>query len=163
VMSLGVLQQLDTPQNLYDSPDNKFVAGFMGSPSMNFVDVTIEEGDGGLYAANPGFRMRIPDNKAATLAGYKGQQVTMGVRPEHIVEQSRVPSGAVPEDAFIPVTVDVVELLGNEIFVYLTTRTSTLTARMDPDLKLERGQEVKIALEPSKLHFFDPKTEQTIR
>jgi multiple sugar transport system ATP-binding protein len=86
----------------------------------------------------------------------------MGIRPEHIVEQSRVPSGAVPEDAFIPVTVDVVELLGNEIFVYLTTRTSTLTARMDPDLPLQRGQEIKIALEPSKLHFFDIQTEQSI-
>ena len=163
VMSLGVLQQLDTPQNLYDSPNNKFVAGFMGSPSMNFVDVTIEEADGLLYATNPGFRMRIPDNKIASLTDYKGSQVTMGVRPEHIVEESRVPSGAVPDDAFIPVTVDVVELLGNEIFVYLTTRTSTLTARMDPDLTLERGQEIRIALEPSKLHFFDPKTEASIR
>ncbi|MCO5214849.1 MAG: sn-glycerol-3-phosphate ABC transporter ATP-binding protein UgpC [Thermomicrobiales bacterium] len=163
VMSLGVLQQLDTPQNLYDTPDNKFVAGFMGSPSMNFVDVSIEEQNGKLYAVNPGFRMLIPDAKAASVANYKGKQAVMGIRPEHIVEQSRVPAGAVPEDAFIPVTVDVVELLGNEIFVYLTTRNSTLTARMDPDLKLERGQEIKIALEPSKLHFFDPQTELSIR
>ncbi len=163
VMSLGILQQLDTPQNLYDSPKNKFVAGFMGSPSMNFVDVTIEEADGKLYATNPGFRMRIPEtNKSSLLVDYKGKQVTMGIRPEHIVEQSRVPNGAVPDDAFIPVTVDVVELLGNEIFVYLTTRTSTLTARMDPDLHLERGQEIKIALEPSKLHFFDTTTEESI-
>jgi multiple sugar transport system ATP-binding protein len=107
--------------------------------------------------------MRIPDtNKSTKLVDYRGQQVTMGIRPEHIVEQSRVPGGAVPDDAFIPVTVDVVELLGNEIFVYLTTRNSTLTARMDPDLKLERGQEINIALEPSKLHFFDIQTEQSI-
>jgi multiple sugar transport system ATP-binding protein len=163
VMSMGVLQQLDTPQNLYDNPNNKFVAGFMGSPSMNFIDVTLEGADGRLYATSPGFRMLVPEIKARELGNYVGKQVTMGIRPEHIVEASRVPSGAVPQESFIPVTVDVVELLGNEIFVYLTTRNSTITARMDPDIHLERGQEINIALEPSKLHFFDTQTEQTIR
>ncbi|HLU34210.1 MAG TPA: sn-glycerol-3-phosphate ABC transporter ATP-binding protein UgpC [Thermomicrobiales bacterium] len=162
VMSLGVLQQLDTPQNLYDTPANKFVAGFMGSPAMNFIDVSIEAVDGKLYATSPGFRMLIPDIKTRNLQNYVGKQVTMGIRPEHIVEASRVPAGAVPQDSFIPVTVDVVELLGNEIFVYLNTRNSTITARMDPDIQLERGQEIKIALEPSKLHFFDNQTEESI-
>jgi multiple sugar transport system ATP-binding protein len=163
VMSLGVLQQLDTPQNLYDTPVNKFVAGFMGSPSMNFIDVTLEGTDGKLYATSPGFRMLVPDIKARELQNHVGKQVTMGIRPEHIVEASRVPAGAVPQESFIPVTVDVVELLGNEIFVYLTTRNSTITARMDPDIHLERGQEIQIALEPSKLHFFDNTTDETIR
>src|SRR5690606_34468903 len=162
VMSLGVLQQLDTPQNLYDTPANKFVAGFMGSPAMNFIDVSIEAIDGKLYATSPGFRMLIPDIKTRNLQNYVGKQVTMGIRPEHIVEASRVPAGAVPQDSFIPVTVDVVELLGNEIFVYLNTRNSTITARMDPDIQLERGQEIKIPLEPSKLYFFDHPTEESI-
>src|SRR6476469_9448100 len=86
VMSLGLLQQLDTPQMLYDKPANKFVAGFIGSPSMNFVDAT-----------TPGFRMRVPDLKKASLSSYVGNTVVMGIRPEHLVERSRA-VGMVPED-----------------------------------------------------------------
>jgi multiple sugar transport system ATP-binding protein len=86
----------------------------------------------------------------------------MGVRPEHLIEKSRVPGG-IPEGSLIPVTVDVVELLGNEIFVYLTNRGATLTARMPPDIKLERGQNIEVATESDKLHFFDPQTDAAIR
>jgi multiple sugar transport system ATP-binding protein len=162
VMSLGVLQQLDTPQNLYDNPVNKFVAGFMGSPAMNFIDVTIEGTEGKLFAATPGFRMQVPDQRARNLQNYIGKTVSMGIRPEHLVERSRL-NGQIPEGSAIPVTVDVVELLGNEIFVYLTNRGAVLTARMDPDTKLERGQNIEVVAEPDKLHFFDPETEEVIR
>src|SRR3954447_26127847 len=113
VMSLGILQQLDTPQNLYDKPSNKFVAGFIGSPSMNFVDATIQQADGNLYATTPGFRMRVPDLKKASLAPYVGQTVVMGIRPEHLVERSHAGDIA-PADSYITAKVDVVELLGNE-------------------------------------------------
>lgn len=163
VMSMGLLQQLDTPQTLYETPHNKFVAGFMGSPSMNFVDVSLEVDGGKMYARTDGFRMLVPQMKADKLSNYVGKTVTMGFRPEHIVERSRIPAGAIPEDSYIPATVDVVELLGNEIFVYLNNRNTTFTARMDPDVKLERGQEIQVALEPSKLHFFDAQTEEAIR
>src|SRR3712207_5810656 len=77
VMSLGVLQQLDTPQNLYDNPANKFVAGFIGSPSMNFLDVNLQSADGRIYAVTPGFRMRVPDSKARSMERYIGQNVTL--------------------------------------------------------------------------------------
>jgi len=159
VMSLGVLQQLDTPQNLYDRPANKFVAGFIGSPAMNFVDVTIQQADGALYAVNSGLRLRVPDSKAAALRSYIGQTVTLGVRPEHLIERSRA-NGLAPADSKVPVTVDVIELLGNEIFVYLTTDNNmTLTARMDPDVRIQRGQRIEVTAPPEKLHFFDPQTE----
>jgi len=161
VMSLGLLQQLDTPQNLYDHPANKFVAGFIGSPSMNFLDVTLEAGDGKLYATTPGFKMRVPDAKGKLLHNYLGKTVTLGVRPEHLDERSRL-EGHAPPDATIPVTVDVIELLGNEIFVYLTNKGTLLTARMDPDMKLTRGQQIEVAAEPDKLHFFDPETELAV-
>ena len=161
VMSLGVLQQLATPQELYDHPANKFVAGFIGSPSMNFLDVNVEASDGKLFAATPGFKMRVPDEKGRLLEKYKGETVTLGVRPEHLVERSRI-SDKTPPDATIPVKVDVIELLGNEIFVYLANADTTLTARMDPDLRLERGQEIEVAAEPQRLHFFDPKTEEVV-
>jgi len=161
VMSLGVLQQLDTPQNLYDKPANKFVAGFIGSPSMNFVDSTIQQADGNLYATTPGFRMRVPDLKKQALTPYVGQSVTMGIRPEHLVERKRAGEIA-PEDSYITVKVDVVELLGNEIFVYLDSQGTVLTARMEPDLNLVRGAEIQVAAPADKIYFFDPKTEAAI-
>src|SRR5215218_3101199 len=83
VMSLGVLQQLATPQELYDNPVNKFVAGFIGSPSMNFLDVALQGEGGRLYATTPGFKMRVPDAKGRALEKYVGQTVTLGVRPDH--------------------------------------------------------------------------------
>ena len=161
VMSLGILQQLATPQDLYDNPENKFVAGFIGSPSMNFIDVTLQAQDGKLFATTPGFKMRVPDAKGRSLEKYLGQTVTLGVRPEHLVEKSQI-SVNTPPDATIPVTVDIVETLGNELFVYLTTAGATLTSRMPPDLKLETGQQIEVAAPPDKLYFFDPQSEDKV-
>jgi len=161
VMSLGVLQQLDTPQNLYDFPANKFVAGFIGSPSMNFVDVTISARDGKIYADTPGFNMQTPSKVATALEPWVGKTVTMGVRPEHLVEVSRLP-GFIPGMA-IPVTVDIVEQLGNEIFVYLLAGSVLLTARMPPDMGFHRGDRIDVSPLPDNLHFFDPQTEAAIR
>jgi multiple sugar transport system ATP-binding protein len=161
VMSLGVLQQLDTPQNLYDRPANKFVAGFIGSPAMNFIESTIQQQDGNLYAVTPGFRMRVPAPKASAVQQYIGQNVTLGVRPEHLLERSQL-NGAAPEDSIITATVDVIELLGNEIFVYLTSGGQVFTARMDPDLNIHRGQQIQVAAPMERLHFFDPQTDASI-
>ncbi len=161
VLSLGVLQQLATPQQLYDEPANKFVAGFIGSPAMNFVDVKIESNGERLVAVHPGFKMTIPEERVGNLRDYVGKSVTMGIRPEHLLERS-LAAGSVPETAMIPATVDVVELLGNEIFVYLDVRGQVITARMDPSLRLERGQQIEVVAVPEQLHFFDNETEQTI-
>src|ERR671915_936883 len=161
VMSLGILQQLDTPQNLYDHPANKFVAGFIGSPSMNFLDVTLQTGEGRIYAVTPGFIMQAPPRVSDALAPWVGKTVTMGVRPEHLVEVSRLP-GFIPGMA-IPVTVDIVEQLGNEIFVYLLAGSTLLTARMAPDMGISRGDRIEVSPLPENLHFFDPQTETAIR
>ena len=162
VMTLGVLQQLDTPQNLYDKPTNKFVAGFIGSPSMNFVDTTIEQQGGKLYAKAAGFTMRVPDAKVNAVQAYLGQAITLGIRPEHLLEIHQA-DASIPEDSLIHATVDVVELLGNEIFVYLTTSAGqVITARMDPDLHLQRGQQIQVTAPPDRLHFFDPQSEAAI-
>ncbi|MFT4039533.1 MAG: sn-glycerol-3-phosphate ABC transporter ATP-binding protein UgpC [Thermomicrobiales bacterium] len=160
VMSLGVLQQLDTPQNLYDTPANKFVAGFIGSPSMNFVDVTLEAKDGRIYASTPGFSMLTPPRSGNALSAYVGKNVTMGVRPEHLVEISRLGGGSA---ATIPVTVDIVEQLGNENFIYLLNGSTLLTARMVPDVRVTRGDRIEVGVLPDNLHFFDPQTEAAIR
>ena len=128
---------------------------------MNFVDVTIVVENEQLWAQAPGFKFRIVPSKAVSLKPYVGQTVTMGIRPEHLVERSRL-AGAT-DDMCINVTVDVIELLGNEIFVYLQAGPTLLTARMAPDVHLTRGQQIQVAAEPDKLHFFDPKTEAAIR
>jgi multiple sugar transport system ATP-binding protein len=186
VMSLGVLQQLDTPQNLYDHPANKFVAGFIGSPSMNFVDVALTAKDGKIHATTEGFAVLAPAHKEKALAQYIGQTITMGVRPEHLVEVSRL--GDHVKGTTIPVTVDIVEQLGNENFVYLLNRpngrrggveeiklteyesetmartgSTLLTARMAPDVRLIRGDRIEVGAAPENLHFFDPQTEASIR
>jgi multiple sugar transport system ATP-binding protein len=161
VMSLGILQQLDTPQNLYDHPANKFVAGFIGSPAMNFVDVELEARDGKIYAVTPGFTMQAPEIREKALAPFIGKTVTMGVRPEHLVEVHRL-TGFIPGMA-IPVTVDIVEQLGNEIFVYLLAGSVLMTARMAPDLGIHRGDRIEVSPLPENLHFFDPQTEAAIR
>jgi multiple sugar transport system ATP-binding protein len=162
VMSLGVLQQLDTPQNLYDVPSNKFVAGFIGSPSMNFIDVTIQGEGSNLYAVSEGLRVRVAGDKAAALNGFIGKSVTMGIRPEHLLEKNHA-QGLVADDSFMTVTVDVIELLGNEIFVYLQAGTQMLTARMDPDIRLQKGEQIQVGAASDRLHFFDPATEAAIR
>ena len=162
VMSLGVLQQLDTPQRLYDMPANKFVAGFIGSPSMNFIDVTIEQRGEHLWAITPDLQLRVADWKEDVLQKFIGKKVILGVRPEHLVPWDQA-NGIAPSDSKIPVTVDVIELLGNEIFVYLTMDNGdVITARMDPDVKLERGSRLDVTASPDKLHFFDPETEYGI-
>ncbi|MGH2615772.1 MAG: ABC transporter ATP-binding protein, partial [Thermomicrobiales bacterium] len=182
VMSLGILQQLDSPQNLYDHPANKFVAGFIGSPAMNFVDVDLAAQDGKIYARTPGFALQAPTIKEKALSQYVGQTLTMGVRPEHLVEVSRLP-GAV-KGTSIPVTVDIVEQLGNENFIYLLNRpnghqadqslslteieaprggTTLLTARMTPETRLHRGDHIEVSALPENLHFFDPQSEAAIR
>ncbi|MFN8663939.1 MAG: sn-glycerol-3-phosphate ABC transporter ATP-binding protein UgpC [Thermomicrobiales bacterium] len=160
VMSLGVLQQLDTPQNLYDTPANKFVAGFIGSPSMNFVDVTLEARDSRIYAVTPGFDMLTPPRSGNALSQYVGKTVTMGVRPEHLVEASRLGASGTTS---VPVTIDIVEQLGNENFIYLLNGSTLLTARMAPDLRVQRGDRINVAVLPENLHFFDQQTEAAIR
>ena len=163
VLSLGVLQQLDTPQNLYDNPANKFVAGFIGSPSMNFIDVTIEQSRWQALRRQPrASRWKCRRTPPRALGNYIGKTVTMGIRPEHLIEKSRIPGGA-PEGSLIPVTVDVVELLGNEIFVYLTNRGVHPHGPHATGLHLERGQNIEVAAESDKLHFFDTQTELAIR
>jgi multiple sugar transport system ATP-binding protein len=128
---------------------------------MNFVDVTLQAADGRIYAVTPGFKMRVPDLKGRALEQHLGKQVTLGVRPEHLVEHSRL-GGTAPPDATIPVTVDIVETLGNELFIYLTSGSVTLTSRMPPDIHLQRGQQIEVAAPPDKLYFFDPQTEEKI-
>jgi len=163
VMKDGVLQQCDTPQRLYDKPDNMFVAGFIGSPSMNFFDVAIMRGDGGLKAVGKErrYEVPVPPERLEALQGYIDRTVALGIRPEDIHDAGYTPPGI--RSAPIEAKVDVTELMGNEVFLYLITGSNNYVARVDPRTQARVGATIQVAANLDNIHFFDKETEKVIR
>jgi multiple sugar transport system ATP-binding protein len=168
VMKDGVIQQVAEPLGLYDNPKNMFVAGFIGSPPMNFFKGVIEQRPGGLWfveqanGSGKGFAVRINDDMAKKLAagGYTGKSVVFGSRPEDINDKQHA-SFANP-DQTAAATVEVVEPMGAEIYLYLNTGRHSFVARVNPHEKAEVGQKLDMAFDMRKSHFFDSQTEQVI-
>ena len=160
VLNEGVLQQVGSPQELYASPDNMFVAGFIGSPAMNFFDVKVTGNGEGLVVDAGSFQARVPKTAHHRLAPYLGKRVTLGIRPENIYDRALVPTGI--ETSPLRATVDVSELMGNEVFLYMRDRDHEFLARVDPRSSARPGQEVELAMDMSKMHAFDPKTQQAL-
>ena len=162
VMKDGVVQQVDTPQHLYEQPGNLFVAGFMGSPQMNFLDAQIAEKGGDLIAKVGEYDIVIPAAKAKVLkdGGYVGKTVVLGIRPEDIHDSQMFieASPSVPMTS----TVKVYELLGAEVFLYFDVNGTQVTARVDPRTNSKTGDTIKFAFDMEKSHFFDKETELTI-
>jgi multiple sugar transport system ATP-binding protein len=161
VLRDGLMMQIDTPQNLYDSPDNIFVAGFIGSPAMNFFDVTLVEQDGDLYVDAGTFRLKLPPEKADPARAYVGKQIIFGTRPEDIHDREYTPPGIRAEP--LTAQVDVTELMGNEIFVYLLIGQKQFIARVDPRTGAHVGGEMDIAVDMDNIHLFDRDSEEVIR
>jgi multiple sugar transport system ATP-binding protein len=161
VLKLGILQQLDTPQNLYDRPDNKFVAGFIGSPSMNFFDAKINKSNGKLVVDTGSFNVEIPSERRKIYHNYVGKQVVFGIRPEDIHNPDFTPHGISP--AKVPCKVEVTELMGNEIFVFLVKADHSFVARVDPRSKYSYGDDVELTFNMGNFHIFDKETEKAIR
>ena len=160
VMKDGFIQQVDTPQNLYDYPCNKFVAGFIGTPQMNFLDCTVEAEGDRLYVRCGSDTLPVPANKAEKLASYVGKAVTLGIRPEAIHDDAEF-IRANPE-MVLSTTVDLAELMGAEIFIYMTVHGSNVVAKVPPRSLYKPGDAITIGLDMSKAHFFDAETEVTI-
>ncbi|MBQ5399424.1 MAG: sn-glycerol-3-phosphate ABC transporter ATP-binding protein UgpC, partial [Ruminococcus sp.] len=161
VMKDGFIQQVDTPQNLYDSPCNEFVAGFIGSPQMNFADATVVKSGSGVALKFDKYEIPLPADKAKALTSYVGKEVTFGIRPEHVHDEPDF-LAKVPSDTVITANVDVTELMGAEIYLYLNINGAPITARVDPASKAKPGDNIQIAFDLSKIHVFDKETEQTI-
>jgi multiple sugar transport system ATP-binding protein len=162
VLNQGVLQQLDTPQNLYDSPANLFVAGFIGSPAMNFFPGRLRREDSKLLVVDTGdFTVAIPAKKARPYESHAGKDIVFGIRPENIHDVEFVPPGI--DSAKVNVKVDVTELMGNEIFLYLVSGKHTFVSRVDPRSKLRVGQQATVAFDMDTFHIFDATTEEAIR
>ena len=162
VMKDGVVQQVDTPQNLYEKPANLFVAGFMGSPQMNFLDATVKvEGDVAKLCF-AGKEIPLPPAKSKKLidGGYDGKVVTFGIRPEDIYDSQMFIESS-PQSVFES-TVKVYELLGAEVYLYFDIEEFPITARVNPRTTSRPGDTVKFAMDVEKIHVFDKDTELTI-
>ena len=162
VMKDGVIQQVDTPQNLYEKPCNLFVAGFMGSPQMNFLDATVEVAGDVANLKIAGHSIPLPPAKSKKLidGGYDGKVVTFGIRPEDVYD-SEMYIEASPNSVFES-TIKVYELLGAEVYLYFDLEEFPVTARVDSRTTARPGDTVRFALDVEKIHVFDKDTEQVI-
>jgi multiple sugar transport system ATP-binding protein len=158
VMKDGVVQQVGEPMTLYGKPANKFVAGFIGSPAMNFAEVRIVESAGALWAEATGMRVRVPAACTDALRPHTGRSATLGVRPEAL----RVANGSDPAEYSFDANVDVVEPLGSEILLNVTAGANALVARVDPAVSVRMHERVRLAFDPGRLHFFDHETEAAL-
>ena len=172
VMKDGFIQQVDTPQHLYTYPNNLFVAGFIGSPQMNFIESKLLEENGDFYVeygtedtktrAGVKYKIKLPasKNKDDCLKPYVNKAVIMGIRPEHVHNEDNLlaqfPDGIVEAD------VEVTELMGAETYLYMMSEGQTLNARVDPSSTAKAGDKIQVTIEPAKIHLFDPETEVTI-
>jgi multiple sugar transport system ATP-binding protein len=157
IMRDGRVQQIGTPLQVYGKPANKFVAGFIGAPAMNFVDATVRTDAGSTVVESTGLNLTVSDANARALASYNGRRVIMGIRPEHLLLGEGAPG--LGFDA----RVEVVEQLGSEILLETAVGSTTITvARVPAETKIARGDQVRISAQPGRLHFFDPETELPI-
>ena len=162
VLKDGIIQQVDTPQNLYDKPCNVFVAGFMGSPQMNLINAKVVQSGEDVVLMFGGNTVKLPEGKAQKLieAGYVDTTVIMGIRPEDL-NDSEVIINANP-DCVIEATIRVYELLGAEVFLYFDIDEVNCTARVNPRTTARPGDTIKLGIDMTKLHIFDKDTEQVI-
>ncbi len=158
VMNKGILQQLDTPQQLYDRPNNMFVAGFIGSPAMNFFPAKLRKDGNSLFVDSGAFAVKIPDNRTSIYMPLADKDVIFGIRPEDIHNPNFAPSDihAAPVDA----KVDVTELMGNEIFLYLVSGKNNYVARVDPRTRFQMGDHVQVLFNMDNFHIFDPSADK---
>ena len=160
VLSAGELQQIDTPYNLYHNPRNLFVAGFIGSPAMNFFDATLQNNNGKLVADTGVFQLELPQHHIDIFRDHTGQKVVLGIRPEDIHDSLYLPSGIIP--AHVEVNVDVVEQMGNEMVVYLEEQGASFISRMDPRTSARVGHRMEIVFNMENMHLFDVNTKLSL-
>ncbi len=173
VMKDGLIQQVDTPQHLYDLPCNMFVAGFIGSPQMNFIDSVIGKNDKGYYVefgsedtkTRRGVKYQIPlpasKVEGTNIEEYVGKEVIMGIRPEDVHDEPRLLEEFA--DCKVKANVEVTEMMGAETFLYVNVEGFDFTARVEPTTNAHPGDEgIEICLENTKIHLFDKETERTI-
>ena len=170
VMNKGHVQQIDTPMNLYDHPKNRFVAGFIGSPAMNFVEGRIVPGDSLQFVAEgDAFSFAVPPSLAERVQGLENRALTLGIRPEDVsVAMEGGPTIFAGESTIVhppitaPAHLDLVEALGNEVFIYASIGSYVITARIAPQPLPKLGEPITLAFDLAKSHFFDRETGERV-
>jgi len=161
VMKDGIVQQVDSPHNLYNKPDNKFVAGFIGSPQMNLINAKLEKKGNDITINFAGNSVVIPEGKAKQLdASYVGKEVVFGIRPEDLHDEEAFIANS--SNNVINSTIRVYEMLGAEVYLYFDVDQISFTARVNPRTTARTGDSIKLALDMTKIHLFDKDTEAVI-
>ncbi|MBR0278052.1 MAG: sn-glycerol-3-phosphate ABC transporter ATP-binding protein UgpC [Clostridia bacterium] len=162
VMKDGIIQQVNSPIELYERPSNMFVAGFIGSPQMNFFNGTIEKSGEDVYMVIGDEKLKLPHSKATNpaLGNYIGKEVVFGIRPEHIHDEEAFLANA-PE-GIVDAYVDVTEMMGSETYLYLVINNTKTIARVNSRSNAKNGDNIKVAFDLNKIHIFDKDTELTI-
>ena len=160
VMKDGIMQQVDSPQELYNNPVNMFVAGFIGSPQMNFCDAVIAEENGDVCVKFGSNTVKLTAEKAEKAKEYAGKTVVMGIRPEDLYDDAD--SIAKFGEALVDANVEVTEMMGAETYLYVVIDGMNFIARVKPDSTAAVNQTIKLALDPNKIHIFDKETEKRI-
>ncbi len=172
VMKDGLIQQVDAPQKLYEFPCNLFVAGFIGSPQMNFIEGKILEDNGTFFVefgsedtktrAGVKYKIRLPEskNKNDCLKPYVDKEIIFGIRPEHVHNEADLMANL--PDGIVEANVEVTELMGAETYLYMNCEGQSINARVNPASTARAGDTIKIAIDPSRIHIFDKDTEKTI-
>jgi multiple sugar transport system ATP-binding protein len=158
VMKDGLVQQVGDPMELYNEPANRFVAGFIGSPAMNFLAVRLSGENGGLWAEAEGMRIKVPAPLMPQLGSYAGKEVTLGVRPEDL----SIAGDGDAKDLTFPAAVEVVERLGSEILLDVAVGSATMVASVEPTSTAKVHEVLHLAVNPARVHFFDNETEAAI-
>ena len=160
VMDKGIIQQVDDPQTLYDHPRNEFVAGFIGSPAMNFLDSTLVERDSSMYLELGAFRLRVPEELAATARPHLGKTLIFGIRPEDIYD--RLFAQSMRPESMTRARVEVKEPVGSDLFLYLRAGDRSIQARVNPATKIDVGGTLDIYFDMGKMHLFERSTHAAI-
>ncbi len=160
VMKDGVIQQVADPITLYDKPINKFVAGFIGSPPMNFIKGNIIRKNGKFFFTENSFKVKVVEDMYDKLSLYEGKEVVFGIRPEDIYD--KLFTSTASPDCCLKGTVDIIEPMGAEVFLYINAGSSSLIARVGGHDKPEVGQDMDLVFDMSKIHFFNKDSEETI-
>ena len=162
VMKDGVIQQVDSPQNLYDKPCNKFVAGFIGAPQMNMIDAAVGKDGSDVTLSFGGHTVALPEGKAKKLeeAGYVGKTVTLGIRPEDLHDEESFLS--MSHKSVFDATIRVYEMLGSEVLLYFDIDDADFTAKVNPRTTARPGDTIQLALDLEKIHIFDKDTELVV-
>ncbi len=158
VMRDGWVQQVGDPLELYNQPANRFVAGFIGSPAMNFANVRIAAENGSLWAEGDGIRLKVPGSTADRVGAHAGKEVTFGIRPEDL----RIAGDADPAEMSIEAEVEVIERLGSEILLDVAVGPVTMVAAVEPTVRAKVHDRLRLAVNPDRLHFFDAQSENAI-